>query len=181
VSLPRRAPSGIRTEEDTIDLIRRLAPHYSDDTIAGILNRQGRKSATGERFTAIHVGGLRRYRKIPRFPPPAEPLDGKLATIRQAAKILGWAPSTLHRGRNDGFIAGAQLTPGAPRQIRMTEERKARFVEEAPPDYLPMLETTLKLGVSRQTVLQRVKRGEREAIQVGRGTHTSNPGNLPPK
>ena len=51
----------------------------------------------------------------------------------------------------------------------MTEELKARFVEEAPPGYLPMLETTLKLGVSRQTVLQRVKRGELEAIHVGRG------------
>jgi DNA invertase Pin-like site-specific DNA recombinase len=169
VALPKRAPSGFRTEEDTIDLIRRLAPHYSDDTIAGILNRQGRKSATGERFTAIHVGGLRRYRKIPRFQPPAEPPTGELVTIRQAAKILGLAPSTLHRCLNDGFIAGEQLTPGAPWRIRMTEELRVRFVEEAPADYLPMLETTLKLGISRQTVLQRVKRGELQAVHVGRG------------
>jgi hypothetical protein len=36
---PGAAPSGLRTEEDIIDLIRRLAPHYSYDTIAGILNR----------------------------------------------------------------------------------------------------------------------------------------------
>ena len=169
VALPRRAPSGLRTGEDTIELIRRLAPHYSDDTIAGILNRQGRRSATGERFTAIHVGSLRRYRKIPRFQPPAEALEGELVTIRKAAKILGLAPSTLHRCLNDGFIAGEQLTPGAPWRIRMTEGLKARFVQEAPPDYLPMLEATLKLGVSRQTVLQRVKRGELEAIHVARG------------
>lgn len=169
VALPRRAPSGVRTGEDTIELIRRLVPHYSDDTIAGILNRQGRKSATGERFTAIHVGGLRRYRKIPRFQPPAEPPAGEVVSIRQAARILGLAPSTLHRCLNDGFIAGEQLTPGAPWRIRMTEELRARFVEEAPPGYLPMLEATHKLGVSRQTVLQRVKRGELEAIHVGRG------------
>ena len=32
-----------------------------------------------------------------------------------------------------------------------------------------MLEATLKLGVSRQTVLQRVKRGELEALIVTRG------------
>lgn len=32
-----------------------------------------------------------------------------------------------------------------------------------------MLETTLKLGVSRQTVLQRVKRGELEAVLVRQG------------
>ena len=32
-----------------------------------------------------------------------------------------------------------------------------------------MLEATMKLGVSRQTVLQRVKRGEIEAVHVTRG------------
>ena len=32
-----------------------------------------------------------------------------------------------------------------------------------------MLETTLKLGVSRQTVLQRVKRGELQAMLVTQG------------
>ena len=42
----RRPPPAIRTDEDTIDLLRRLAVHYPDATIAGILNRQGRRSAT---------------------------------------------------------------------------------------------------------------------------------------
>ena len=32
-----------------------------------------------------------------------------------------------------------------------------------------MLETTIKLGVSRQTVLQRVKRGELNAVLVKQG------------
>ena len=61
------------------------------------------------------------------------------------------------------------MTPGAPWQIRLTDELRARFVEQAPPDYLPMLEATIKLGVSRQTVLQRVKRGELQALLVTRG------------
>ena len=43
------------------------------------------------------------------------------------------------------------------------------MVAQAPPDYLPMLEATMKLGVSRQTVLQRVKRGELEAVLVREG------------
>ena len=38
-----------------------------------------------------------------------------------------------------------------------------------PVGYLPMIEATKKLGVSRQTVLQRVKRGELEAVHVGGG------------
>ena len=169
LSLPRSQPRGLRTEEDTISLLRRLAALYPDDVIAGILNRQGRKTATGERFTASSVGSLRRYRNIPRFQLPAEPPTGELATIRKAAQILGINTSTIHRWLNDGFIAGEQVTPGAPWQIRITDELRARFVAQAPPDYLPMLETTMKLGVSRQTVLQRVKRGELEALLVTRG------------
>jgi DNA invertase Pin-like site-specific DNA recombinase len=164
--LPRSNPRGIRTDEETIALLPRLAAHYADEVIAGIFNRQGRKTATGERFTANQVGSLRRYRNIPRFQPPVDPPVGDIVTIRQAARILGVVPGTIHRWINDGFIAGEQVTPGAPWRIRMTEELRARFVEEAPPDYLPMLETTMRLRVSRQTVLQRVKRGELEALHV---------------
>jgi DNA invertase Pin-like site-specific DNA recombinase len=169
VPIPRFQPVGPRTEEDTIALLRRLAVLYPDEVIAGILNRQGRKTATGGRFTANQVGSLRRYRNIPRFQPPADPPPGELATIRKAAQILGLNTSTIHRWLADGFIAGEQITPGAPWQIRITDELRARIVPQAPPDYLPMLETTIKLRVSRQTVLQRVKRGELEAVLVRQG------------
>ena len=137
-----------------------------DDVIAGILNRQGRKTAYGERFTSHQVGSLRRYRNIPRFQPPAETPAGELATMHQAAEILGIAPSTLHRWLNDGIIAGEQLTPGAPWRIRLTDDLRARVAEEAPKGYLTMYQTMRLLGVSRQTVWQRVKRGEIEAIHV---------------
>jgi len=90
--------------------------------IAGIFNRQGRKTANGERFIANQVGALRRYRNIPRYEPPAEPPTGEVVPIRQAAEILGIYPSTVHRWLNDGFIAGEQITPGAPWQIRITDE-----------------------------------------------------------
>ena len=40
-------------------------------------------------------------------------------TIERAAQALGLAPSTLHRWLNDGFIAGEQVTPGAPWRIRI--------------------------------------------------------------
>src|ERR1700730_3089828 len=169
LSLPRMKPRRLHTDEDTISLLRRLAVHYSDDVIAGILNRQGGKTATGERFTSNQVGSLRRYRNIPRYDPPAEPLTAEVVPIRKAAEILGVYPSTIHRWLNDGFIAGDQITPGAPWHIRITDELRARFVEQTPRGYLPMVDATKKLGVSRQTVLQRVKRGELEAVLVTRG------------
>lgn len=169
VPVPRFRPQGPRTDEDTLSLLRRLAALYPDEVIAGILNRQGRKTATGERFTANHVGNLRRYRGIPCFQPPAEPPSGELVSIRKAAQILGMNTSSIHRWLADGFIAGEQVTPGAPWQIRITEELRARLVAQAPPEFVPMLEATRKLGVSRQTVLQRVKRGELEAVLVRQG------------
>ena len=89
--------------------------------------------------------------------------------MTKAAEVLGVAPSTLHRWLGDGFIAGEQITPGAPWRIRLTEELRSKFVEEAPPGWLPMLEATMALGVSRQTVLHRVKRGELEAVHVRLG------------
>ncbi len=169
VPVPRFKPMGPRTDEDTISLLRRLATLYPDEVIAGILNRQDRKTATGERFTANQVGSLRRYRNIPRFQPSADPPTGELVSIRKAAQILGMNTSSIHRWLADGFIAGEQVTPGAPWQIRICDELRARIVQQAPAEYLPMLETTLKLGVSRQTVLQRVKRGELEAVLVREG------------
>ena len=50
--LSRSQPRGRRTIEDTLSLLPRLAALYPDEVIAGILNRQGRKTASGERFTA---------------------------------------------------------------------------------------------------------------------------------
>jgi hypothetical protein len=117
-----------------LTLVRRLTVHYPDAVIAGILNRQKRTTARGLRFTANLVGNLRRHWQISRFEPaPAHP-EGELVSIQHAAKILDMAPSTLHRWVNDGFVAGEQITPGAPWQIRLTDELRQRFVT---PQLLP--------------------------------------------
>jgi predicted DNA-binding transcriptional regulator AlpA len=164
---PRHAP--MRTNEDTVALVRRLAEHYPDATIAGILNRQGRKTAYGHRFTANLVGSLRRHWDIPCYERPSDPPEGKLLSVAQTAALLGTAESTILRWLNDGIIAGEQLTPGAPWRIRLTDDLLARVAEEAPEGYLTVYQTMRLLGVSRQTVWQRVKRGEIHAIHVKRG------------
>jgi predicted site-specific integrase-resolvase len=103
-----------------------------------------------------------------------------MVNVQEAARILDLAPSTLHRWLNDGFIAGEQLTPGAPWRIRVTEQLRGRFVEEAPKGYIPMVDAMRILGVSRQTVLQRVKRGELQAVHVCRGRRKGLRINVPP-
>jgi DNA invertase Pin-like site-specific DNA recombinase len=162
------------TDRDRKELIQTLLDEVCitlepAESIAGILNRQDRKTVHNDSFTANKVGNLRRYWKIPRFEPGAVPVEGELVTITKAAEILQMAPSTIHRWLSDGFIAGEQVTPGAPWQIRISDEIRSRFVEQAPEGYVPMIEATKLLGVSRQTVLQRVKRGDVTAVHVRSG------------
>jgi Recombinase/Recombinase zinc beta ribbon domain len=166
--LPHSKPQIVRTDEDTVALVRRLAAHYPDAMIAGILNRQGRKTAYGHRFQIHQVANLRRQWKIPRYEPKAKSSDDELLTVQKAAAALGVAPSTLHRLLNDGIIGGEQLTPGAPWRIRLTDDIKARFSQGPGEGFLPMRQAMRALGVTRQTVLQRVKRGELEAIHAMR-------------
>ena len=164
---PRTAPN--RTDEETIELMRRLAVHHSDTVIAGVLNRQGRKTARGENFSANRVASLRTHWKIPRYQPPAQPPEGDLLTVEAAADQLGVAASTLLRWLNDGFIGGEQVTPGAPWRIRMTQELKNLIVPEVPPGYVTVFKAMNTLGVSRQTIMQRVKRGELSVVHVSSG------------
>jgi excisionase family DNA binding protein len=157
-------------------------PYHSaaDAVIAGILTRQERSTAHGHRFTANLVGNLRRHWGIPCFAPPAASPHGELVAIRQAAGILGVAPSSIHRWVNDGIIAGEQVTPGAPWRIRLTEELRARFIDTESEGTLTMHQATRLLGISRQTVLQRVKRGEIEAVHITRGKHKRSGKASPP-
>jgi excisionase family DNA binding protein len=173
LALPRSRPATVRTDEDTIALVRRLAVFYPDAVIAGILNRQGRTTAQGLRFDAGRVGNLRRHWKIPCFEPKPCELEKEITseplTIKKAADVLGVAPSTIHRLLNDGIIPGEQLTPGAPWRIHLTDDLRAKFNNDAGEGFVPMRDAMRALGVSRQTVLQHVKRGELEACHVTKG------------
>lgn len=170
LSVPiRRTPPKIRTGEDTIDLLRRLAVHHPDTKIAGILNRQGRRTARGLSFTASRVQSLRHYWNIPCYQPSDQPQEGELLNVTAAAKELGIAPSTLLRWLNDGFVAGEQITPGAPWRIRLTDDLRSMLVDDASEGWVAMQYATRALGVSRQTVLQRVKRGELRAVLTRTG------------
>jgi hypothetical protein len=90
--------------------------------------------------------------------------------VAGTARELGLVPSTVHRWLNDGFIRGEQLTPGAPRRIRLTDDiRAALLAGDTPDGWLATLEATHVYGLSRQTLLQRVKRSEIRAVYLRTG------------
>ncbi|MHB1891528.1 MAG: recombinase family protein [Acidimicrobiales bacterium] len=160
------------TDEDTIELIRRLAGHYDDTRIAQILSRQGRKTAKGLDFTRARVNALRQDRAIPAGP-RATDTDGddtaKIMSMTEACRELGVGSSTIYRWLREGFITGTQLTPGGPWHVRVDDELRARFVPQVPAGWLGLAEAARALGVARQTVLDRVRRGELRAVHVTRG------------
>src|SRR5262249_44459035 len=123
----------------------------------------------GENFTANRVSSLRTHWKIPCYRAPDTPPDGELLSVQAAADQLGVAASTLLRWLNDGFIGGEQITPRAPCRICMTRELKALIVPEVPAGYVTVFQAMRMLGVSRQTIMQRVKHGELSVVHVSRG------------
>jgi hypothetical protein len=89
IPIKRTPPRRLRTDEHTVDLIRRLAVHYPDARIAGILNRQHRITARGIPYTASRVQSLRHHWKIPCYRPGDDPPEGELLTVADAARELG--------------------------------------------------------------------------------------------
>ena len=169
VTLPRTGSHTRCTDQDTIALVRQLAEQYPDKQIAAILARQRRRTGAGNQFTAHRVAGLRAHHNIPVAPVRLGAQDGEMVTIATAANELGVSTATVHRWLREGFITGEQITPGAPWQIQLTDELRARVCEHAPNGWLPLTQAAQALGVARQTVLHKVQRGELAAIYVHNG------------
>ena len=163
------------TSEDTVTLVRRLAQHYDDKTIAQILSKQRRRTGTGLTWTKTRVKALRVSRGIPAYTPP-EPAnvsggseDSPVLTVPQAAAQLGVSKYTVYRWLRDGFITGEQLTPAAPWRIRVDQALRDKLRPQAPDGWLPLDQAAAALGIARQTVLHKVHRGELAAVLVNRG------------
>ncbi|MGH3181797.1 MAG: recombinase zinc beta ribbon domain-containing protein, partial [Streptosporangiaceae bacterium] len=174
IPLPKIGGGAITTGEDTLALIRRLAAHYNDTTIAQILGRQHRRTATGLAWTRDRVSGLRRSHGIAHCPDREENVsasgqDDLMASIPQTAQLLGVDTTTIYRWLRDGFITGEQLTPGAPWRIRVDQALRDRIRPGAPDGWLPLGQAAQVLGMARQTVLQKVHRGQLNAVYVTAG------------
>jgi hypothetical protein len=176
--LPRLGAPWRTTDESTVELVRRLAEHYDDATIALILSRQHRRTGSGLSYTKTRVHELRHRHHIPagsskKLDVTPEEHNGEMVTVTRAASELGIGVGTVYRWLTSGFITGTQLTPGAPWQIRLDDELRAKLTDEAPEGWLPLDQAAKALGVARQTVLHKVQRGELAAVHVHRGRRNS--------
>ena len=79
IPIKRKPPRRLRTDEDTIDLIRRLAVHYPDAKIAGILNRQHRPPPAECHTPPVESSALRHHWNIPRHQDTRRPAGRRTA------------------------------------------------------------------------------------------------------
>jgi DNA invertase Pin-like site-specific DNA recombinase len=168
VELPK-GKTGIHrhiTDPELVELIRTLAQEFSDEQIARILSRRKLKTSKGLPFTARRVTSLRGNYGI-EGRTRARLQGGDVYTAEQAAEILGVCHSTVIRWIETGLLHGSQLTSGAPWRVRVTEEDKRQLAAaDAPEGWLPLKGAAQVLGVSQQTVLQRLKSGRLEGVRV---------------
>ncbi|MGA2928614.1 MAG: recombinase family protein [Solirubrobacteraceae bacterium] len=159
------------TPEQTVALVRRLAAHYDDQTIATVLARQHHRTATGLRPTKRRIAQLRDAHGIPPFVPDeaTASAEGQLVGVRQAAAQLDVTPATVYRWLRDGYITGERPTADAPWRIRLNAQLRSKVAQDAPDGWLSLHDAARALGVVRQTVLHKVQRGELAAVHVCRG------------
>ena len=164
-------PPPKRTDASTLELLRNLSRHYNDRTVAGVLNRHGRRSARGLPFTAELVGSLRRYHDIPAYR-PGQAADGAVipVSVREAAQELGVHEDTVYRWIRAGLLPVADPgVEGAPLRVCMTDEVRGRFRPDGPEGFVPVATATRRLGVTRQTIWNRIRTGRMESCHVTRG------------
>ena len=87
----------------------------------------------------------------------------------QAARELGVSTMTIRRWLQEGLLPAEQTAEHAPWRIRLTDEVRRRFVPTVPDGYVKLDEAARQLGVARQTVLNQVRAGRRNAVQVVEG------------
>jgi hypothetical protein len=79
------------------------------------------------------------------------------------------------------LLRGAQLTAGAPWRIELNDEDRRRLMAtDAPKGWLPLKGAAQALGVSQQTVLQRLKSGELQAVRAHVGRRSGWRIRIPP-
>ena len=113
------SPIGRRTALEDLELIRRMAVRHGDDEIARVLNKLGRRTGKGKRWTEDRVHTARRNHSISgqrrRQPDP------EILTLGGAARHCGVSDTTLRKLVDAGLVHADQIVPWAPWEIRRSE------------------------------------------------------------
>ena len=111
--------AGQKTSLEDIEVIRKMGERYGDDEIARVLNKLGRCTGKGKRWSEQSVRTVRNNYSIEgqRRSTP----DPNILTLGQAAKYCNVSQTTIKRLVGSGVLKKEQVVSWAPWEIRRTD------------------------------------------------------------
>ena len=119
VRKPRSGEHGCRTPDEALAVMRSMATRWSDEDIAASLNRMRMPTGQGKTWTAHRVSSVRRVNGIHAYRSAEK--NGEWLTMSETAVKLGVTNHRIRRLIKDRVLAGEQVVPGAPYQIRASD------------------------------------------------------------
>jgi excisionase family DNA binding protein len=121
------------TSKQVNDLVRRVAPYYTDEQITFMLNAKHLRTGRSNSFTTARVGYVRRALHLPPANPGSLPEndDPTWMNVDQAARTLRVSQDTIRRWAREGSLQAKQVMPQAPWRIHVTDEVIARMAPDA--------------------------------------------------
>jgi len=119
------------TDDDLVEIVRRLARIEPDARIASILNRSRRRTAHGQSWTAKRVCSLRNNHEIPVFREGERQARDEMS-VSEVADILGVTPTTVLRLIQQKQLPATQACVGAPWILRKAEVERCLAVRSQP-------------------------------------------------
>ena len=110
---------GRKTTAEDLDVIRSMASRYGDDEIARVLNKLGRRTATGKRWSEQRVATVRQRNKI--AGQKRTIADPEILTKGQAVKYCGVSNQTVEKLVGAGIVKMEQVVPWAPWEIKRSD------------------------------------------------------------
>jgi excisionase family DNA binding protein len=134
------------TEHDLVEIVRKLARIESDARIASILNRNQRRTAHGQEWTAMRVCSLRNHHAIPVYSEGERQARGEMS-VSEVGDVLGVTPTTIFRLIQSKHLPATQACVGAPWVLsRVDVERYTAERDRAtPPPTADSAQLTLEI------------------------------------
>jgi len=118
---------GQKTSMEDLDIIQKMALRYGDDAIARVLNKLGRKTATGKRWNETRVRTIRSKYSIAGHIHTLK--DPNILTLGQSAQYLNVSRTTIKRLVANGVLEKNQLVSWAPWEIKKSDLDSEKITE----------------------------------------------------
>ena len=133
-------------DKDLVEIVRALARIEPDARIASILNRNQRRTAHGEIWTAPRVCSLRNYHAIPVYCEGERQARNEMS-VSEACDILGVTPTTVLRLIRLKQLPATQACVGAPWIMRRADVEQCRAERSRPATPPPVDSKQLALDI----------------------------------